>query len=129
MISVAEKKRILVIDDEEEICQFTKSVLEKTGRFEVNYTTKSQEGIALAKSFHPDLVLLDVFMPEMDGGDVAAALAQDKATKDIRIVFLTALALKSEVEESAGEIAGHPFIAKPVTSDELITRIDLQLRK
>lgn len=125
---MADKKKILVIDDEEDICQFTKSVLEKTGRFEVNCTTKSQEGLALAKSFHPDLVLLDVFMLEMDGGDIAAALAQDKATKDIRVVFLTALALKSEVEEGAGEIAGHPFIAKPVTSDELIMRIDLLLR-
>jgi CheY-like chemotaxis protein len=126
---MADKKRILVIDDEEDICIYSKSILEKTKRFQVLFATKAAEGINLAKTAQPNLIILDVFMPDMDGGDVANYLSNDKSTAHIPILFLTALATKADVEESAGNIAGRQFLAKPVTASELINRIDSILNK
>lgn len=119
-----DKRRVFVIDDESDICTFTKSVLERTGRFEVAFATEPSRGMDLIRNWRPDLVILDIFMPEMDGGDVANYLLENESTKHIPIIFLTALARKSEVEESAGTIAGRSFIAKPVKAEELISRID-----
>jgi len=121
---MSEKKKILVIDDEEDICHFSKSILEKTGKFEVLASTDPQAGINLAKSNKPDLIILDINMPMIDGGGVAQTLSDYEATKRIPVIFLTALLKKAEVEEGTGKIAGHFFLAKPVTPKELIDKIN-----
>ena len=117
------KAKILVIDDEEDICHFSKSILEKTTKFEVLVCTNALEGIEMAKKHLPDLILLDINMPHMDGGGVAQSLLESKSTSSIPIVFLTALLRKAEAEENTGEIAGRFFIAKPVDPKELVQRI------
>lgn len=119
-----EKLKILIIDDEEDFFYFTKLNLEKTGRFEVVGSTKGPEGINLAKKNKPALVLLDILMPEMDGPQVARHLLEDPSTSNIPIVFLTALANKEDTETGKGLIGGRPVIAKPVTSAELVSRIE-----
>ena len=119
------KKKILIVDDEEDICTFSKSILEKTGRFEVAATTNSTQAIQLAKNFLPDLVVLDINMPEIDGGDIAQELGKDAATKDIQILFVTGLLRKSEMP--AGMIGKYHFIAKPVEPKNLIAEIDILL--
>ena len=90
---MADKTKILIIDDETGICHLTKAVLEKTGRYEVLFSTSAKEGILSAKTNLPVLILLDVRMPEMDGAEVARILSEDEATQAITIVFLTALAI------------------------------------
>lgn len=122
------KMKILIIDDEEDICVSAKSILEKTGKFEVMYSMEAIKGIDVAKRFNPDLILLDIIMPDMEGSDVAERLLQDPSTKDIPVVFLTALAKRSEVEGDLGTIGGRFFIPKPVTPAELIERIDSILK-
>lgn len=123
------ERKILIIDDEEDFCHFVKLNLEKTGKFKVLVATKAVEGIHLAKSNQPDLILLDILMPEMDGIQVAEYLLEDQSTKKIPIAFLTALAKKEEVKDSSGIIGGRVFIAKPVTPEELIARIEPLLPK
>lgn len=123
------ERKILIIDDEEDFCHFVKLNLEKTGKFKVLVATKAVEGIHLAKSNQPDLILLDILMPEMDGIQVAEYLLEDQSTKKIPIAFLTALAKKKEVKDSFGIIGGRVFIAKPVTPEELIARIEPLLPK
>jgi CheY-like chemotaxis protein len=115
------KFKILVIDDEEDICHFSKSILEKTGKFEVLTSMNPLQGINLAKMHQPDLVLLDVFMPEMDGSKVAEQLLKEEATRNIPIVFLTALVKENEV--GAGKIGGRRFIPKPVAPQELVNQV------
>jgi CheY-like chemotaxis protein len=122
------KAKILVIDDEEDICHFTKSVLERTGKFEVAVSTDSARGLALAKAEHPDLIILDVNMPNMDGGEIAQVLREFKSTCDIPIIFLTALLKKDEVEDKAGKIGAHTYIAKPASAQELIEKIESALK-
>lgn len=118
------KKKILIIDDEEDICMFSKSSLERTGKFNVITSTDSVAGLQLAKSEMPDLILLDVNMPVMDGGAVAQELSGSNATKSIPIIFLTALLKKEEVQESEGKINRHYFLAKPVSPKELAEKIE-----
>ena len=119
-----DKKRILIIDDENNLTKITKRNLEGTGKYEVRTENGGSQGIAAAKEFKPNLILLDVLMPGMDGGDVAYQLSNNKDTKNIPIVFLTAVVNKSEAETSGNVIANHVFIAKPVDIEELIAVIE-----
>lgn len=119
-----EKKKILLIDDEEDFCFFVRQNLEQTGEFEVITANRGEEGINLAREQEPDLILLDIVMPKMAGGDVAAALINDPKTKNIPFVFLTAQVTQDEIGvESRREIGGHLFIAKPVNIEKLSSSI------
>ena len=123
-----------MIDDEQEICDLIKSILEHTGRFEVIISTRAQEGIQLARVHKPDLILLDVMMPDMEGTEVARVLCEDEQTKAITIVFVTAIAIplaflaslvqNEELKQKAIPAGGHYFIQKPVSPKELIQRLD-----
>jgi len=119
-----ERKKILLIDDEEDFCFFVRQNLECTGEFEVITANRGEEGINLAREKKPDLILLDIVMPKMMGEDVAAALANDPKTKNIPLVFLTAQVTKDEIGiESIKEIGGNLFIAKPVDTERLVSSI------
>jgi DNA-binding response OmpR family regulator len=120
----SKKMRILLIDDEEDFGFFVKLNLEKTGRFEVTTTTSGSKGLILASKERPDLILLDIIMPELSGGDVAEQLLESPETADIPVLFITAIASRTEVQSQQGTIGGRSFIAKPVTPDELMAKID-----
>ncbi|MFA5063094.1 MAG: response regulator [Candidatus Omnitrophota bacterium] len=119
-----DRKRILVIDDEENFTKLIKWNLEKTGKYEIRVENSGLLGFSATKEFKPHLILLDISMPDMDGSEVAFQLKCDEDTKDIPIVFLTAVAKKEEVEANSGIIGGHPFIAKPVELEQLIDVIE-----
>jgi len=124
------KKKILLIDDEEDFCFMVRQNLEQAGEFEVIIANRGEEGINLAREQKPDLILLDIVMPKMMGDDVAAALISDPKTKNIPLVFLTAQVLEGEIGvESIKEIGGHLFIAKPVNTEKLISAIKTVLRE
>ena len=118
------RKKILIIDDEENFTKLIKLNLEQTGKYEVKTENRGSLGFAMAQEFKPDLILLDVMMPDVDGGDICYQLQDDKATKDIPIVFLTAVIKGEEVKKNKGIIGGHSFIAKPVDIDQLIEVIE-----
>jgi len=119
-----EKKKILLIDDEEDFCFFVQGNLENTGDFEVVYTGKGRKGVELAKSEKPDLILLDVVMPEMSGQEVAEELLEDPETKGIPIIFLTAIISKKDKDaDTLRKIGGRNFVAKPVNTEELVGAI------
>ncbi|MFA5314948.1 MAG: response regulator, partial [Candidatus Omnitrophota bacterium] len=84
--------------------------------------------LAAAKAFQPDLVLLDILMPDLMGSEVAAQMKEDDDTKDIPVVFLTAVVGKEEVVQRGGVIGGHLFVAKPVDIKQLIEVIDENIR-
>ena len=79
-----------------------------------------------ARNFRPDLILLDVVMPETDGGEVAAQIEADPELHNTPIVFLTALLTRPEAK-SGLNIQGHPFLAKPISIPELINTIEKHL--
>ena len=120
-----EKKRILVIDDEESFTEMLKVSLEETGKYEVRGENKGSRGLAATKEFKPDLILLDQLMPDMLGHEVLFQIESDQELKDTPVVFLTAVVPKSEENVERD----HPFIAKPVSLDKLIACIEENLRE
>lgn len=120
----SEKIRILLIDDEEDFGFFVKLNLEKTGRFEVTTTTSGSQGLVLASKERPDLILLDIIMPELSGGQIAEHLLESPKTANIPVLFITAIASRREVQSQEGMIGGRSIIAKPVTPEELMAKID-----
>ncbi len=120
---------ILAVDDEESFTFFVKLNLEKEpkARFRVTTAATGEEGLRLAKMHRPDLILLDIMMPDKSGAEVAAELLRDHRTRNIPIIFITALVKKEEVSRDTGTLGGREFIAKPVGSEELIRRIETAL--
>ena len=125
--TVQKKKRILVIDDERDMTLLVRLNLHKTGRYEVREENNASRALATAREYRPDLILLDVMMPELDGGDVLALLKDDSRLREVPVVFLTATVLKEEVKSKGGTIGGYPFIPKPFQVETLVSQIDKML--
>ena len=121
------KKRILVVDDETSITRLLKMNLELIGNYEVREENSGARAIETAREFNPDLILLDVMMPDLDGGDVAAALKQDRALRKTPVVFLTAAVKLEELSAAGGKIGGRTYIAKPLNVKGVIGIIEKAL--
>jgi two-component system, OmpR family, response regulator len=121
-----EKRRILIVDDDRDSTHLIKILLEKISHYlvlEENNAAKAHES---ARDFRPDLVLLDIMMPQIDGGDIAAQIDADPGLQRTPIIFLTALVTKTEAKAGL-HIQGHPVLAKPIDIPELINRIEENL--
>jgi CheY-like chemotaxis protein len=116
----------LIIDNNRDFTYAAKRALETTGRYFVCEENDASKAHQTAQSLKPDLILLDIAMPEADGGEVAARIQSDPALHRIPIVFLTALVTEDE-ERSGLRIHGHPFLAKPISLTELIEAIEENL--
>ena len=118
------KKRILVVDDEPALTRMVKLNLERTGNYEVRAENQGSMAIQAAREFKPDLILLDVMMPDMSGDEVSAQMKEDEELSNIKYVFMTAIVTKDETETMGSNIGGNEFLAKPVKTDELIATIE-----
>ncbi|MCE5210180.1 MAG: response regulator [Deltaproteobacteria bacterium] len=122
---MADNIRVLTIDDEADFCYFVKKNLMHSGLFDVIIATNGKEGIKLAKEEKPDIILLDLFMPDMPGEDVAAALKENDATANIPILYVTALATNDDIgdDEEKNQIGNNYILPKPITTKKLIKMI------
>jgi DNA-binding response OmpR family regulator len=127
MDTLEEKKRILIVDDEVSFARMVKLNLEKTGAFDVRTENKATYALAAAREFKPDLIILDVIMPNMDGGDVSNQFKRDRQLRDTPIIFLTATVSKREAGEGGLNSGGALFLAKPVSVETLVARINEHL--
>jgi CheY-like chemotaxis protein len=118
------KKRILVVDDEAALTRMVKLNLEQTGDYEVRTENQGTMAIPAAKEFKPDLILLDVMMPDMTGDEISAQLREDPQLDHIKHIFMTAIVTKEETEAMGNQIGGNEFLAKPVKAEELIATIE-----
>jgi len=124
--ALKEGRCILIIDNNSDFTHSAKLALERTGRYCVCEENDATRAHQTAQSLKPDLILLDIAMPETDGGEVAARIQSDPALHRTPIVFLTALVTKAETT-SGLRIHGHPFLAKPISIPDLITGIEENL--
>ena len=111
---MAERKKILLIDDEKDFCFFIKKNLEDSGGFDVVYTTDPMRGIKIAQQESPNLILLDIMMPGKDGFAVLEALKNDPRTISIPVVMLTAVEDDS-ARVRACRLSDEDYINKPVS--------------
>ena len=117
-----EKKRILVVDDEEEALGHLRNILERAN-YAVISTTKGAEVLNLAKLNRPDLIILDVFLPDLEGGEVAAKLAEDPACMNIPVIFLSGIVMTKTDKFSGDKFGRHYILAKPVTQKEILDMV------
>jgi CheY-like chemotaxis protein len=122
------KRKILVVDNEAEFASIVKLNLEHTNDYEVRIETKGASAVNAAKEFKPDLIFLDIFMPDMDGGSVLRLMKNEQELKEIPVGFLTALVDGKGVNAYDGFIAGQAYLAKPVTTAKLLACINKHLR-
>lgn len=122
-------KRILVVDDEPSITRLLKLNLEQTGHYEVREVNSSPRALDAAREFKPDLVISDVMMPEVGGGELAAQLREDSALRRVPVIFLTAAVRKEELGGPEAVIAGRLYIAKPLDVKSLLAAIERILGK
>jgi len=113
-------KKILIIDDEKEFCDMIKEELETATSFEVEICTHGSQAVDRVKAVNPDLILLDIMMPEKTGPEIASQLKNLENTKKIPIIFLTAVIAEAEAEKNKHLIGGEYFLGKPVKMEELL---------
>jgi CheY-like chemotaxis protein len=112
-------QRVLIIDDEASFTRMIKLNLEGTGHYIVETLNESRRALEVVREFAPDIILLDVVMPEMDGGDVALQLRARNATKKIPIIFVSAMVSQVESKRGFYQSRGERFLAKPVDKETL----------
>jgi signal transduction histidine kinase len=120
-------QRILVIDDEEDYRAMITVTLKMMG-YEVIGASNGVDGLAAVKTHHPDLVLCDIRMPEMDGYALLGALKEDPECAAIPFIFLTGNTAKSEMRQGM-QLGADDYLTKPFTSDELITSVKTRLTR
>jgi two-component system, OmpR family, alkaline phosphatase synthesis response regulator PhoP len=119
--------KVLVVDDEEPILELLKYNLEKQG-YDVRIANEGQVAVDIAKKFHPDLVLLDIMMPKMDGVEACRQLRAMPELSNTYIVFLTARA-EEYSEVAAFDVGADDYILKPIKPRALMSRINALFRR
>jgi len=115
-------KRILVVDDEKPIIELLARRLQNWG-YEVLTAVDGENGLRLAETQHPDLLLLDIRLPEMSGREVCAQLRARRDLPRIPVIFLTALGMPEQVEQGF-QVGADDYIVKPFKADELRERLE-----
>ncbi|HYW34741.1 MAG TPA: response regulator transcription factor [Balneolaceae bacterium] len=124
---MSDKKTILVVDDEQDLLDLIEYNLHKEG-FDVLKAKDGQEGIDMARQHSPDLILLDIMMPVMDGMEAVKIIRDDEKLRPIPVIFLTARG-DEETEVEGLDKGGDDYISKPISTKTLISRIRAVLRR
>ena len=124
-----QKKRVMVVDDERGFTEMVRMSLESLGNYSVCEVNDARRAVSTARDFQPELILLDVMMPEMDGGDVASAFGRDPELADVPLIYLTALVSKEEAPAAGMRNPRHRFLPKPTSMVELMGTIEAEMGK
>jgi CheY-like chemotaxis protein len=124
------KHRILVIDDNANATRVVKLIIERSGCYEARELNDPEQAIDEAREFRPDLILLDVCMPGVEGSEVAEQISRAPLLADVPIVFLTCIVTPSEAGKNGRVVIGdHEYIAKPVRPSQLLACIRENLER
>jgi DNA-binding response OmpR family regulator len=117
------KSRVLVVDDDINLSRLAGMILENSGKYEVMIVNQSARALAAAIQFQAEVMLLDVDMPGLSGGDLAREAAMDSRLRDVPILFLTGLVRRDETVDGPIESGGRQFLAKPVDPAQLLAAV------
>ena len=119
------RKKLLLVDDDEAVIEYLSVKL--GGEFDLVAAGTPEQVLPLALDSKPDLVLCDIELPGMDGGDISAALFAHAETRDIPLVFLTSLVSPQELQAKGNQLAGRGAISKQSSIEEIAARIRASL--
>lgn len=123
----ANKPKILIVDDDADIIDLLQYNLQKAG-YQVQTAANGVDALTIAQSFLPDLILLDIMLPKLDGVEVGRRLREIPETKDAYLVFLTAR-IEEYSEVAAFEVGADDYIIKPIRPRALLSRIQALFRR
>jgi CheY-like chemotaxis protein len=121
-----EKLRILIVDNNSQFARSARLVLDQSGKYVACSVVDPRRALERARSFKPDLVIVDLIMPQEDGIEVATQLEADWALHGVPIVFLTSLITAEEAKDGR-RVDGHRILPKPVSSSELFELVEQNL--
>ena len=122
-----ELKKVLFIDDDEVLLRLFKRMLSDTTRYEVLTEQEGKNALHTARAFKPNIIFMDLNMPDIDGSALAGEMRSDAQLAKIPVIFLTGAVMADEVKESGGKIGGEFFLAKPLTQQDLLNCIEEHL--
>lgn len=114
------EKRVLIVDNEPELTDVLKIALEALGGFHVLSENNPSHAVAAAREFAPDLIIMDIKMPGLDGADVAIQLKDEPALSETPIVFLTGTVTVPEIVRYGGHVGGLRFLPKTMRLDAMV---------
>ena len=126
MSDTSSKPKVLIVDDETINIQFIGNVLRDYA--DVIFATNGKDALMIAKANRPDIILLDIVMPDMDGYEVCKKLKEDGLTKHIPIILITAIKTDSESRAMGLNMGADAFLWKPIDALELVAQINVMLR-
>lgn len=116
------KRKVLVVDDDQDLVDLIVDVLEKDGRFEVRSVNNGFAAGVMVKEYHPDLLVLDVMLPDINGKQVCQLVRADKSMDDVRIICISGMVEADKVEDLKAAGA-NDFLQKPFEVETLIDRL------
>ena len=119
--------RVLLVDDDRRITVMLSRMLLSAGEYSVRIENDSRQVVAVAEEFQPDVVVMDVDMPHMDGGDVAYAMGSRESTHKIPIIFLTSLFTRAEAQKGQEAASNQRVLPKPLAKNDLIRALSAAL--
>jgi two-component system phosphate regulon response regulator PhoB len=122
-----QKKKILIVEDDEDIQQLVGFNLIKAG-FHIEYADSGEQALGKVKEQHPDLMLLDIMLPDMDGVELCRVLRSDNQTAEIPIIMLTAMGEETDIVAGL-ETGADDYVTKPFSPRVLVSRIKAVLRR
>ena len=115
------KRKVLIVDDDEELVELLSDVFEKEGRFDVRTANNGFDAGMLVREFRPDLVVLDVMLPDINGKEVCQRIRSDDTLEAVRIICISGMVEQDKIAELK-EAGANDFMHKPFNVDRLLDR-------
>ncbi|MBR4833156.1 MAG: response regulator [Thermoguttaceae bacterium] len=116
------KRKVLVVDDDRDLVELLVDVLERDGRFETRAVNNGFEAGMMVKEYRPDLIVLDVMLPDINGKDVCVRVRNDKSLEAVKIICVSGMVEEDKIEELR-RAGANDFLAKPFETERLIERL------
>lgn len=120
------KRKALLVDDDEELLELIRDALEADGRFEIRTANNGFDAGMMVKDYHPDVVVLDVMLPDINGKEVCQRIRSDPTLEDVRIVCISGMVEEDKIAELK-ESGANDFLQKPFEVEQLVERMCQQL--
>jgi DNA-binding response OmpR family regulator len=116
------KRKVLIVDDDEELVELISDVLERDGRFEIRTVNNGFDAGMMVKEYRPDLIVLDVMLPDINGKEVCQRVRSDKTMSDVKIICISGMVEEDRVGELRAAGADD-FMHKPFEIERLVARM------